>query len=68
MCRKWIILFLFSKQVDTTSQVSIGLQQSYYSTAESGSIQVCVDVLSGDITGRSVSLNYTTLDGSAEGT
>ena len=46
----------------------IGLQNSYYSVREDGGLlQVCVEVLSGDINGRTISLNYTTIDGSAEG-
>ena len=49
--------------------VTVGLQQGYYSTSEdSGSIEICVEVESGDTSGRSLSLNYTTVDGSARGT
>lgn len=48
--------------------VSIGLQKGYYSAREdSGSIQICVEVTSGDITGRNISFNFTTADGSAKG-
>ena len=49
--------------------LAIGLQQGYYSTEEGGSfVQVCVEVESGDISGRSISIDYTTVDGSAQGT
>lgn len=48
--------------------VTIGLQQGYYSTSEdSGSVQICVEVVSGDISGRNLSLDYTTVSGSARG-
>jgi hypothetical protein len=47
--------------------LTIGLQQGYYSVREDGStIQVCVEIESGYIAGRSISLNYTTLEGSAQ--
>ena len=49
--------------------VTIGLQEGFYSTSEdSGSVQICVEVVSGDTAGRSLSINYTTVDGSARGT
>ena len=48
--------------------VIIGLQQGYYSILESSNIvQVCVEVISGEIVERSIAIDYTTLDGSAEG-
>lgn len=48
--------------------LAIGLQQGYYSTEEGdGFVQVCVEVESGDISGRSISIDYTTADGSAQG-
>ena len=48
--------------------VTIGLQGGYYSISEdSGSVQICVEVVSGDTAGRSLSINYTTVDGSARG-
>ena len=48
--------------------LTIGFQQGYYSTREGNDLlRMCVEVVSGDIAGRSVSLNYTTIDGSAEG-
>ena len=46
----------------------VELEKGFYSTDEdSGELEVCVDVKSGDIAGRSVSIDYTTLDGSADG-
>ena len=48
--------------------VHIGLEQLYYSTVEGqGSVEVCIVVLSGDITGSSFMISYTTIDGLAEG-
>ena len=48
--------------------MTIGLQNSYYSAREDGGLlQVCVEVLSGSTDGRTISLGYTTIDGSAEG-
>lgn len=50
------------------SVVTIGLQQSYYSTVEGQSpVDVCVSVLSGDITGSNFVVSYSTSDGVAEG-
>ncbi|CAI8052156.1 hypothetical protein GBAR_LOCUS28548, partial [Geodia barretti] len=47
-------------------QLTIGLEKGFYSTGEdSGDLEVCVEVKSGDIAGRSISIEYTTLDGSA---
>ena len=48
--------------------VIIGLQQGYYSILESSDlVQVCVEVISGELVERSIAIDYTTLDGSAEG-
>ena len=48
--------------------VTIGLQQGYYSVLESSNlVQVCVEVVSGEIVERSIAIDYTTLNGSAEG-
>ena len=59
---------IFVYIVDETVPLTIGLQQGYYSTLESNDLlQVCVEVTSGAIAGRNISLNYTTIDGSAEG-
>ena len=50
-------------------EVTVGLQQSYYSTVEGqGPVEVCLSLLSGDIpTGSSFAINYITVDGLAEG-
>ena len=48
--------------------VTIGLQKRYYSVREdSGSLQVCMEILSGDIGEITISINYSTIDGTAEG-
>ena len=48
--------------------VTIGLQQSYYLTVEGqGPVEVCIVVLSGDITGNSFIVSYSTASGLAEG-
>ena len=48
--------------------VTVGLEKGFYSTGEdSGELEVCVEVKSGDIAGRSITFDYTTLDGSANG-
>lgn len=48
--------------------VSVGLQKGYYSVREDGGpVQVCVEVTSGDLTGRNISFIYATFDGSAKG-
>ena len=48
--------------------VVIGLRQSYYSTAEGqGPVEVCVEVLAGDISGNSYIISYSTRGGLAEG-
>ena len=54
--------------IDTDTPVTIGLQQGYYSILEGSKlVQVCVQVVSGEIAGRSISIEYTTLNGSADG-
>ena len=51
-----------------STAVTIGLQQSYYSTMEDqGPVEICIMVLSGEITGMSYIINYTTTAGLAEG-
>ena len=53
-------------ELDTT--VTLGLQRSYYSPQEdSGSLQVCVEVVSGGVAGRTIGLSYETVDGTATG-
>ena len=48
--------------------VTIGLQEGYYSILESSNlVQVCVEIISGEIVDRSIAIDYATLDGSAEG-
>ena len=49
--------------------VSVGLQHTYYSISEDGSmVQVCLEVASRGVAVRSISMDYTTFDGSAKGT
>ena len=51
-----------------TDEVEIGLMQSFYSIDEgSGEAEVCIQVISGEISGRNISVDYTTIDGSAKG-
>ena len=58
------IFFGFSSDIPVT----IGLEQGFYSTGEdSGELEICVEVESGDIAGRTITINYNTLDGSATG-
>ena len=53
-------------ELDNT--VTLGLQRSYYSPEEdSGSLQVCVEVVSGEVSGRTITLSYETIDGTATG-
>ena len=48
--------------------MTLGLQRSYYSPEEdSGSLQVCVEVVSGEVSGRTITLSYETIDGIATG-
>lgn len=48
--------------------MAVGLEQGFYSVNEdSGIVQVCTEVKAGDIAGRSISVQYATLDGSANG-
>ena len=48
--------------------MTIGLEQGFYSVEEdSGTVEVCADIKGGDIAGRSISIQYTTLEGSANG-
>ena len=49
--------------------ITVGLQSSYYSADEdSGDLEVCVEIISGEVDGRTISLSYETIDGSAVGT
>ena len=52
-----------------TDTVTVGLTQGFFSASEdSGFVQICVGVLSGDISGmNTISLDYRTIDGTAEG-
>ena len=48
--------------------VTVGLQQTYYMTLEGrGPVEICLTLLSGDVTGSSFTINYNTLNGLAEG-
>ena len=48
--------------------MTIGLEQGFYSVEEdSGTVEVCADIKGGDIAGRSISIQYTTLEGSTNG-
>ena len=48
--------------------MTVGLEKGYYSVGEDdGDVEVCVEVESGDVAGRTIVINYSTLDGSANG-
>ena len=48
--------------------ITVGLQRSYYSAEEnSGQLQVCVEIVSGEVDGRAISLSYETINGLAVG-
>ena len=50
------------------TSVTIGLQETSYSVYETDEYQVvCAEVLSGDIAGRSININYITESDTAEG-
>ena len=54
--------------VETATSVTIGLQETSYSVYETGEYQVvCAEVLSGDIAGCSIDINYITESDTAEG-
>ena len=49
--------------------VTVGLQESYYAVTESSDyLEVCVEIISGEIGGESILLHYESIDGSAIGT
>ena len=49
--------------------MTIGLQETAYSVYETDEYQVvCAEVLSGDIAGQSIDIDYTTESDTAEGT
>ena len=53
--------------IDDTA-VTVGLESGYYSVIENdGVVQVCLGVISGVLNGRTVSLDYLTINGSAKG-
>ena len=53
---------------NTGEQVTIGLQQSYYSSIEgNGPVEICIATLSGDFNGNNFTINYSIIDGQAEG-
>jgi len=53
----------------TATPVTIGLQQTVYSVLETDGHQVvCVEIQSGDIAGRTIEFNYSTTNGTAQGT
>ena len=48
--------------------MTVGLQQSYYMTVEGeGPVEICLGLLSGDITGSTFIIDYNTINGLAEG-
>ena len=52
----------------TAIPVTIGTTRSLYSVNEdSGSVSICIDVLSGNIAGRIIRLHFQTVDGDAIG-
>ena len=52
----------------TATEVTIGLQHTAYAvTEDTGLVFVCVDILSGSIAGRTISIDYHTSDDVAEG-
>ena len=54
--------------VKTATSVTIGLQETSYSVYETDEYQVvCAEVLSGDIAGRSIDINYITESDTADG-
>ena len=62
------LIIALDKMFLVSTAVTIGLQQSYYSTVEGqGPVDVCIMVLSGDITGMSYMISYSTTGGLAEG-
>ena len=59
----WILSFLL-----LATSVTIGLQKTSYSVYETDEYQVvCAEVLSGDIAGRSIDIEYVTTSDAAEG-
>ncbi|CAI8052979.1 Extracellular matrix protein 3, partial [Geodia barretti] len=52
---------------DQQEGVTVGLQQSYYMTVEGeGPVEICLGLLSGDITGSTFIIDYNTINGLAE--
>ena len=48
--------------------ITVGLQNSYYSADESsGDLEVCVEITSGEVDGRTITLSYETINGLAIG-
>ena len=53
----------------TATQVMIGLQQTSYTVMEDNNIVlVCTAVATGSIAGRTITIEYQTSDGGAQGT
>ena len=53
----------------TATQVMIGLQQTSYTVKEDNTIVlVCTAVKSGSIAGRTITIDYQTVNGDAQGT
>ena len=52
----------------TSVPLDIGLQHTFFSTTEGqGSVELCTVVISGNISGSSIEIEYTTVDGLARG-
>ena len=48
--------------------MTIGLQQSFYSTVEGqGPVEICVGTLSGYLSGNNFTIEYSTANGQAQG-
>ena len=54
--------------ISAATDVTIGLQQTMYTVTEDiSAVFVCVDVVSGSIAGRTITIDYQTMDDGAEG-
>ena len=62
------LLLEHTLSTSAATSVTIGLQETSYSVYETDEYQVvCAEVLSGDIAGRSININYITESDTAEG-
>ena len=64
----FMVMFTCFTVASVSVPLDIGLQRTFYPITEGqGSVEICTVVISGDISGSSIEIEYTTVNGIAKG-